>query len=65
MMGFINQIKSYLLILEINYEYFISLKRKPLIEMNYKELSVMNQVLSQKAKQKMSEDTEEIGSPKR
>ena len=65
MMDFINQIKSYLLILEINYEYFISLKRKPLIEMTYKELSVMNQVLSQKAKQKMSEDTEEIGGPKR
>ncbi len=51
-MNLIDQMKSYLGILKIDFEYFISLKRKPLLEFTLNELMCINHVLEQKVTEK-------------
>ncbi len=68
MMDLIRQIKSYLLVLGIDFNNFINLKGKPLIEITYNEFSVMKQTLEQKVAevttQKMEEPSEDVAGPK-
>lgn len=68
MMNFISQIKAYLLVLGINFDFFMSLKGKPLIEMTHKDLSVIHRVLGQKVQDlqsKKMDDTEIMDGPKK
>ncbi len=68
MMDLIRQIKSYLLVLGIDFNNFINLKGKSLIEITYNEFSVMKQTLEQKVAelttQKIEEPSEDVGGPK-
>ncbi|MCI9280342.1 MAG: J domain-containing protein [Bacilli bacterium] len=69
MVNFISKIKAYLLVLGINFDFFMSLKGKPLIEMTHKELSVIHRVLGQKVQElqskKMDDVTEIVDGPKK
>ncbi len=60
MMNFISQIKAYLLVLGINFDFFMSLKGKPLIEITHKELNVIHRVLGQKVQELQSKKMDDV-----